>query len=114
MDKQVDDFRSSDLYKPCPHHANGNHSIAMDDYHPLGTQEIKQLLALASNSRSCQLTALIQVRLNQGIDGYVCPRSINGGVARLANKLDNHFVNTHEQGATPENVSFYVSLYAAA
>ncbi len=64
---------------PCPHESGAvaDHTHEAPDHHPLTRQEIAELLDEAKTSTN-PLTSQIQVRLCQGIPGYVCPRVIEG------------------------------------
>ena len=88
---------------PCPHEnrALTVHEQEAPNHHPLTKDEIAVLLDEAKTSEN-PLTSQIQVRLYQGIPGYVCPRVIAGPVFDKQNEIDGLYVENFRKGADPE------------
>jgi hypothetical protein len=70
----------------------------MKDYHPLTEDEVKALLGMVNAEpdkrtihQNTQITAQVQVRLAQAIPGMLCPRPVDGPVAKKLNRLDHVF-----------------------
>lgn len=92
---------------PCPHKVDPSipNSTKLSDYHSLTMQEIASLLDFAKcHKREVQVVSKVQVRLNQGIHGYTCPRTTSGEVARRSVELDRIFVDQYKFGGTPSLV----------
>ena len=96
---------------PCPHESG----VVVDreqkapDHHPLTKEEIAALLDEAKTSEN-SLTSKIQVRLCQGIPGYVCPRGIDGPVSDKENEISKLYVENFRKGADPELVEKLYSI----
>lgn len=80
---------------PCPY----PHNETVPDYHPLTEEEILDLLnaardanQLSDYSESVTTISDIQVRLNQGIVGIICPRPIDGPLAWRLNAVDSLYM----------------------
>lgn len=67
----------------------------VSDYQPLSKDEIASLLLTASTADH-RLANQIQIRLTQGIRGILCPRQIDGEVARRSAELESLYVETLE------------------
>ena len=95
---------------PCPHESGAvsDHTQEVPDHHPLTREEIAVLLDEAKTSGH-PLTSQIQVRLCQGIPGYVCPRVIEGSVSDKDNEISERYVGNFRRGADTELVE---ELYA--
>lgn len=89
----------------CPHESGAvaDHTKEAPDHHPLTREEIVALLNEAKTSEN-PLTSQIQVRLCQGIPGYVCPRVIEGSVSDKENEIGELYVANFRKGADPELV----------
>ncbi len=85
------------LKEPCLHETHGvPTSCTVADYHPLTFTEMRDYILLAFNDNS--KAAAVQVRLNQGIKGIVCPHEIEGPVAKKSAELDQVFVDSLHAG----------------
>ncbi len=63
------------------------------DHKPLTLAEIRELLLFAiANHEDVQLVSKVQVRLGQAIPNMLCPRPIEGPVARRQSRLDEYYV----------------------
>ncbi len=95
---------------PCPHESGAvaNHKQRAPDHHPLTKEEIAVLLDEAKTSNS-SLASQIQIRLCQGIPGYVCPRVINGPVSDKECEINKLYVENFRRGADLEIVDQYRS-----
>lgn len=85
------------LREPCLHETHGvptENTVA--DYHPLTFTEMRDYILLAFNDNS--KAAAVQVRLNQGIKGMVCPHEIEGPVAAKGVALDQVFIDSLHAG----------------
>jgi hypothetical protein len=82
---------------PCAHESsNVPTSQTVPDYHPLSYDEMRGLILTAFNDRSS--AASIQCRLNQAIEGVVCPRQIDGPVAKKETEMGQAFVDSLRSG----------------
>lgn len=76
---------------PCAHETDGvSVDVVLDDYYPLSDSEIDALLSesLISPNASEQ-----QVRLNQCLRGFTCPRTTKGEVAKKERRLNTLFMD---------------------
>lgn len=90
---------------PCPHETeNLPASAVVPDYHPLTIEEIVSLLRQAESEVDYH-SADIQVRLNQGIPGLVCPRDIYGPTNQAQNEVNNVFVQFKRELISVEEAS---------
>lgn len=90
---------------PCPHESGAvtDHRQEAPDYHPLTKYDITVLLEEAKTSKN-PLTSRIQIRLCQGIPGYVCPRVDDGPVFEKENEISKLYVEHFRKGADHELV----------
>ena len=89
------------------------HDEQIPDYYPLTKEEIAELLSTAYQAHILKdsfTTSSIQVRLDQGIRGIMCPREIDGPVAKRESQLDSLFVKNVHRGADPELVQQFYQL----
>lgn len=71
------------IHFECKHeNENVSTTISVSDYHPLTKRGIYNLLRRAQQTGDHYVRNSIQVRLCQGIRGYVCPRVITGSIAQ--------------------------------
>lgn len=66
-------------------------SQTISDHHPLTFEDVVNLLR-AAHGANFQELASIQYRLNQGVEGIVCPRAIDGPVAEASRDTDSVFM----------------------
>jgi hypothetical protein len=90
---------------PCPHQSGAvaDHYQEAPNHYPLTKEEIAELLKEAQTSKN-PLTSQIQIRLCQGIPGYVCPKAIDGPVSDKENEISELYVENYRKGADPELV----------
>jgi len=90
---------------PCPHKSGAVADLTQEapDHHPLTREEIAVLLEEAKTSEN-PLTSQIQVRLCQGIPGYMCPRVTKGPVSDKDKEISALYVANFRKGADPELV----------
>lgn len=97
----------------CPHELDPSILIKtrLPDYHPLTAQEIASLLDFAkAHQNDGVAVSKVQVRLNQGVPGRTCPRTIHGYNAQQSTELDRVFVDRYKEGGTPDvvkNIEFF-------
>ncbi len=86
----------------CPHESGEVADFRQEapDHHPLTREEIATLLEEAKTAKE-PIISLIQIRLCQGIPGYVCPRHIDGPVAEKETEIDELYVRNYRRGADP-------------
>ena len=86
---------------PCAHEARGLPTERIvADYHPLSNQQVMALLRRAKGATN-PLASEIQVRLNQGIRGMVCPQLIDGPISKNQNEIDRLYVAFVKSGQEP-------------
>lgn len=90
---------------PCSHESGAvsDYKQKVPNHYPLKKEEIIALLDEAKNAVNPR-TSQIQVRLCQGIPGYVCPRVTDGPVAKKENEISELYVENFRKGADPELV----------
>ena len=96
---------------PCPHESGDveDYSRQAPDYHPLNKEEIADLLNEAKTAKGI-LYSQIQIRLCQGIPGYVCPRIIDGPVADKESQINALYIEKSREGASPETVEQFYAI----
>ncbi len=88
---------------PCLHDtgAEPDGTREVPDHHPLTRLEIAEILDAAKDETDFRVVAGHQVRLAQGIVGYVCPRLIDGPVAMRERIVDHLFLDLRQFGSDP-------------
>ncbi len=96
---------------PSPHESGAvvDYTKRALDHHPLTKDEIAALLNEAKTSEE-PLTSEIQVRLSQGIQGYLSPRVISGSIFDKQNEIDVLYVANFRRGADPELVDRFYAI----
>jgi hypothetical protein len=89
-------------YKPVHVKCSHKSGTTVSDFYPLTKRDIKNLLRRAQQTGDYRMRNSIQIRLEQGVKGLVCPRVISGPVAQKEIEVAQLFLN-HEY-KTPTNV----------
>jgi hypothetical protein len=105
----------SKKYKPvhykCDHETKGvDTKVTVSDFHPLSKREIRNLLCHAKQTGNNRVRNSIQIRLSQGIKGYVCPCSISGGVLEKELAISQLYLNNMYVGPTNRLVNELFSI----
>jgi hypothetical protein len=105
----------SKKYKPvhfrCDHETKDlDVNIQVSDFHQLTKREIRNLLRHAQQTGNVRTRNSIQIRLTQGIIGYVCPRVITGRVAQRESQIARLYLDNMYFGPTNTLVNRLFSL----
>jgi len=85
---------------PCPHQRTKlpKHEPEMPDHFPLTKEEIAELLEEAKTAEN-SLVVKIQIRLCQGIPGFVCPPLLEGPIFDKEVEISELYVANRHKGA---------------
>lgn len=85
----------------CLHEVKGVEATTeIPDFHPLTKRDIYNLLQRAKQTGDWQVRNSIQIRLTQGVRGYMCPRLIDGPVAKKENAVSSLYLEHRYRAPT--------------
>lgn len=90
------------IHISCGHEKEGlDGEIIIPDYHPLSKRQIRNLLCHARQTGDFLVRNSIQIRLCQGIKGYVCPRPMTGEITEKELAVSKLYLDNKHTG--PKN-----------
>jgi len=84
------------IHLECKHeNENVNTTISVSNHHSLTKRDIYNLLRRAQQTGDYYVRNSIQIRLCQGIRGYVCPRVITGSVSQKEYEVSKLYLGSN-------------------
>jgi hypothetical protein len=83
------------VHLSCAHEkgAVGDSKVEIPDHFPLTKKSIRNLLRHAQQTGDWRVRNSIQIRLEQGVKGFVCPRVIDGPVSEKESEVANLYLD---------------------